>query len=202
MAAFHPDMDVPEAAGPADRDTTPFSVGYQIDDHDRIVAVTDTWADFAVANDASHLCEGILERSLWEFIGDSRTRELYQALLARVRAGQPARFPFRCDAPAVRRFMRMTMTPTHAGGVRFDSVLLRAEPRTPQWSLSVLPGKHATMLTACGWCNRIAVADAWEEIEVAVERLGLFGDTASTSLTHGICPACVTGFFGRLQAAD
>lgn len=201
MAAHDLDIDVPQAAGPAGSNAPLSAVRYQIDAQDRIVAVSETWAAFAVANDSPHLSEGVLGRSLWDFVGDTPTRELYQVLLARVRGGRPVRFPYRCDAPAMRRFMRMTMTLTNGGGVCFDSAILRAEPRTPQWSAPALPAGPAALLTACGWCNRIAVAGGWEEIEVAIDRLGLFGAAPPPALTHGICPACYGSFVAALDTA-
>jgi len=174
------------------------TVRYHIDRQNRIVSLSDTWRTWAESNGAPHLADGVLGRSLWDFVGDYQTREVYRTLLARVRDGQQVRFPYRCDAPDLRRFMRMTMTSDGEGGVWFDSETLRTEPRPRCWRAPLPPEAPEMLLRACGWCKRVAVDGAWEEIEVAVARLDLFGGPATPALTHGMCPPCYEQFMSAL----
>ncbi|HXG86783.1 MAG TPA: hypothetical protein VNJ02_00490 [Vicinamibacterales bacterium] len=90
-------------------------VSYRIDEYDSIAALGDDWVSFAIANDAPHLAD-VTGRSLWDFVSDSTTRQVYRRLLARVRHGHTIRFSYRCDAPLLKRFMQMTMRPAPAGG--------------------------------------------------------------------------------------
>jgi hypothetical protein len=165
-------------------------VSYQIDSHDDVRRVSDSWAAFAVANGAPHLAADVVGHSLWEFVSDVTTRQVYQDLLVRVRGGRTVTFSYRCDSPSLRRFMQMTMTPRAQNGVGFDSLTLRTESRVPPM-LAVPPTSQSnTLLRGCSWCKRVAVGDDWVEVELAVERLGLFGDGAPSAITHGMCPPC------------
>src|SRR5450631_2450126 len=86
-------------------------VSYQIDGHDDIISVNSAWKAFARSNGAPHLAEQVVGRSLWEFVSDGTTRQVYRDLLVRVRGGRTVTFSYRCDSPSLRRYMRMTMTP-------------------------------------------------------------------------------------------
>src|SRR5947209_973097 len=78
---------------------------------DRLVEVNDAWTRFAHNNGAPELApDAVLGRSLWTFIADPTTRRLYEALVARAREGSPRTVPYRCDVPAAKRLMRMTIT--------------------------------------------------------------------------------------------
>ncbi len=46
------------------------------------------------------------------------------------------------------------------------------------------------LLRVCSWCKRVAAHNEWDEVEVAVERLGLFADSPPAAITHGMCSAC------------
>jgi hypothetical protein len=181
-----PEIETPRHDGsPAER------IRYQIDRHDAITSVSDSWASFARANGAPQLAEGVFGRSLWEFVSELTTEHLYRDLVRRVRAGRTITFPYRCDAPALRRFMQMTMTPGSEDSVTFDSVTLRTEQR------AAVPVSHSPhlrtdlLLKMCSWCKRIDVEGDWEEIERAVARLGLFTGERVPALTHSICPDCI-----------
>lgn len=180
---------------PASDSATPrTTVRYRIDRHDRIVSLSDTFSAWAAENGAAHLADGVVGRSLWEFVGDYQTREVYRTLIARVREGRDLGFPYRCDAPHLRRFMRMTMWPDGEGGVWFESAILRVEPRAACWRLPDAAEATGVLLPACAWCGRVAVEGGWDEIEVAIARLDLFGDAPLPALTHGMCPTCYTAF--------
>jgi hypothetical protein len=176
-------------------------LSYQIDGHDDITSVGDSWAAFAVSNGAPHLAAHVVGRSLWEFVSDATTRRVYRDLLVRVRGGRTVTFSYRCDSPSLRRFMQMTMTPRAHKGVGFDSLTLRTESRVPPLLAATPIGQSGTLLTACGWCNRMAVGDDWVEVESAVERLGLFGSSRLPAITHGMCPRCFARIRDELDVA-
>lgn len=175
-------------------------ISYDINANDQITAVSDSWAPFAVANDAPHLAAGVIGRSIWEFVSGVTTRQLYHELFSRVRTGRTVSFAYRCDSPGLRRFMQMTITARPASGMRFESLTLRVEPRDPPVILGVAQSPAGAPLVVCSWCKAVEVADAWEEIEVAVERLKLFGGGSPVELTHAICPQCASRFDLELDA--
>jgi hypothetical protein len=163
---------------------------YRIDDCDDIQFVSDSWARFATANGAPELAEGVVGRSLWDFVSDMTTRQIYQDLIGRVRTGRTASFAYRCDAPERRRFMHMMLRPTGRRGVEFDSVTLRIEPRRPVAVAARTPDPAQRLLRVCSWCKRVDVHGAWQQIEAAVESLLVFAAAAPPALTHAICPDC------------
>ena len=86
---------------------------YTVDEDDVLEWVSSHWLTFAAENAAVGLQpEIILGRSLWEFVSGAETRHLYEHLFNKAREIQaPVSVPFRCDAPALRRFMRLTIKP-------------------------------------------------------------------------------------------
>ena len=105
-------------------------VEYAIDADDVVVPVGDEWSRFARQNDAPELDELAPDRTLWSYFGSDEVRDVWRLLIARVRATQaPAHVPLRCDAPHMRRWFEMTITPEPDGVVRFRSAAhLRGVP--------------------------------------------------------------------------
>jgi hypothetical protein len=164
---------------------------YEVDRDGIITRVGGAWEAFARANGAPTLAgAAVVGRSLRLSIAESTTRLLYDALLVRVRGGRRVTVPFRCDGPAVRRFMELVMTPGPEDGVRFEAVLLSAEPRHPVSLLDASVPRSADLVKMCAWCRKVAVGERWCEVEEAVAALGLFGAPVLPAITHGICPAC------------
>lgn len=176
---------------------------YVVDDHNRIVEVDEAWLRFARENDAPHLDrEAVVGKSLWDFIADLETRIIYDAILDRVRhAPLCVRLPFRCDSPAVRRFMELEIIPLNPGHVAFNSRLLRREKRPPLHLLQPDRRRADRMLIMCGWCKKIELsAVEWVEAEEGVARLGLFDQPLLPRISHGICPSCNERLHSGLQA--
>lgn len=176
-------------------------ISYHIDGHDEITAVSDSWTAFARSNGGADLADQVVGHSMWQFVCDDTTRQVYRDLLARVRDGRTVTFSYRCDSPALRRFMRMTMNQGPRTGVQFDSLTLRTESRVPPIVMAPASAQSDFLLRVCGWCKRVAVGAEWEEVEVAIEQLGLFGGRAPAAITHGMCPACVARVLGESVAA-
>lgn len=176
-------------------------VSYRLDDRDDIVFVSDSWGPFATANGAPGLAAGVLGHSLWDFVGEITTRQLYRDLIARVRTGRTAAFDYRCDAPERRRFMHMTMRPCDRHGVEFESVTLRTEGRRPVAIAARSADPAQRLLRICSWCKRVDVGRAWDDIETAVSRLGLFAAGAPPALTHAICAPCQARMLAEIDGA-
>lgn len=176
-------------------------VTYQIDRNDTLTQVGDNWRAFAAANGAPQLADHVLGHTLWEFIRDPTTRQMYFDLLAGVRGGRVITFAYRCDSPSQRRYMRMTMTAAPDEGVAFSSLTVTTEPRVPPVPDETTSPAGRTLVTVCSWCKRVSVRDEWLEMEVAIDRSGLFTGDTFPSLTHGACPECYERIMAELDVA-
>jgi hypothetical protein len=176
---------------------------YKISSQDTIIEVNEAWVDFAVANDVPDLEPSqVLGQPLWRFISGAEVQHLYELLLSRVRHTQGTLvLPFRCDAPALRRFMELAMTAQPDGAVELITWLVRTEPRDAVSLLTPGGEPGQPLLAICSWCKRIRLAEtAWVEVEEAVVRLGLFQMDVLPQLTHGVCPDCYAAVMRALSA--
>ncbi len=166
---------------------------YVLDANDRIRFVSDEWLDFARQNGAERLDrERVIEHSIWDFIVDARTRELYEKLFERARSyGQVLCVPFRCDSPDRRRFMELDLIGLEDGGVLIESRLLCEERREPVSFESLT--RNGSPARMCSWCKRICSDDgSWVEIE-EIEEVEAIGP--DLGISHVTCPAC----YGRAR---
>jgi hypothetical protein len=166
------------------------SIVYRIDANARIVEVNDAWTRFANNNGAPELApDAVFGRTLWDFIADPTTRALYEALVARARQGNPQTVLYRCDVPAAKRVMRMTIAldGTH---VTFESVVAEESELSvfALWDRRVSRSSEA--IDACSWCKRIEIGGHWIEVDAAIDALGLLVQQRVPRVVHVTCPAC------------
>jgi len=133
---------------------------YIIDSQNQVIAVNRNWTDFARENQAEALnSDAVLGRPLFNFIAGDETRHLYTMIIERVRrTGQTLLVPFRCDAPSLRRFMQLIITPLENVQLQFSGELLREEPRDPVALLDTGIERSKQFLTICSWCKQINLA--------------------------------------------
>ncbi|MES2357438.1 MAG: PAS domain-containing protein [Gemmatimonadota bacterium] len=177
-------------------------VRYRIDRDDRIAEVNDAWPKFATENEGDGLEPSrILSRSIWDFLADDTTIQLYKSMIRQSReGGLPVRFRFRCDSPDRRRLLAMEITSNLEGDVMF-TVRSAVEQSRPYVSLLGHADLHSGgFLVMCAWCKHIPLStDRWVEAEEAVDALGLFSGSPLPALTHGICPSCFNALEQLLQ---
>jgi len=164
-----------------------------IDDADKIVSVNDAWLAFAGENTAPQLtAASVRDQFIWRFIQGQETIYLYKQIFARLRAGKsPVRFPFRCDSPECRRFMKMKLSLLPGDGIQFMAQILRQEWRDPVDLLDASRDRSGEFLKICSWCKKITIpGQGWGEIEAAIEPLDLFGHHSMPRMTHTICDSC------------
>lgn len=168
------------------------TVEYHLDADDRFVWVNDAWRFFADANDAPLETREPLGRPIWALVTHPETQHLYMAMFGKVRqSGQPITVAFRCDAPACRRTLALTMSRGRRPGLALRVEAVRLEPREPVALLDVRSARDRRMLTMCSWCKQVELDEhRWVEVETAVAELGLFRAPALPGITHGICPGC------------
>ncbi len=167
-------------------------VEYWIDAADVVVGTGDGWVEFAEENDAPELASLSSGRTLWSYFGGDEASELWRAVVARVRSEQAeATVPLRCDAPDVRRWFEITITPGADGTVHFRSALVAEEPRTSVTLLSVSTPRDATPpIPVCSWCGNAHDGSVWMRIEELVRHRRLLEETVLPAIEHGICGTC------------
>jgi hypothetical protein len=166
---------------------------YELDAELRIRAVDTAWSEFAQANEAPELVvpPGPVGQSIFDHIQDATTVHLYRRLFERVlRTGQSVVFPFRCDSPAMRRFLMMEIRPGPGSGLHLLTGVVRLESRPPSALLERFRHKGSELLRMCSWCKMVEIPNRWCEVEEAVVVLRLFEHQLLPAITHGICPPC------------
>ena len=172
---------------------------YRIDEADRIVYVNGAWDEFAMENSSPEVASAkVLNRVIWEFLGDPTVESIYRKILERVREGNHASFVFRCDAPERMRRLRMSISPMPDGLVEFRTETIEMAPRLSIPLLNVDSPRPSELLVACGWCSKIRINERWLEVENAVNNLLLFDRMAVPRLSHGICDLCYDEMIGDL----
>jgi hypothetical protein len=170
---------------------------YRVDGNDVLVWVDSWWLAFARENGGPELTkEYVLGRSLWDFIADSGTRELYQQIHQQLRAGrQRVVLPFRCDSPTVNRHMQLTITTEPNGQLSYESVLLRAETHRKLALLDRDQRRSDAFLTVCSCCmTALLEPSGWLDLAEVVVRLHLLESERAPRLRHVTCPRCADQF--------
>lgn len=172
--------------------TDPAVIEYVVKPDGTVVEIRGIWDDFAQANDAGGLAiADVVGHDVCDFVSGPATRQVYEALIERVgRTRTAIQFTFRCDAPDVRRHMRMDVVGEGSENVRFTSRILREEPRPAQALLSTDTDRSDVTVVMCSWCKRLKLDDRWVEVEEYVERTGLMEEERFPQLSHGLCPEC------------
>ncbi len=176
---------------------------YEVDAQYRLVQVDDAWVKFAIENGAPELAHpvGDPERTLFSYIADDTTKQMYRAMFARVRAEERSiTVPLRCDAPRLRRLLELTIAPRENGGFLLESALVRSEPRPYLALLDAARRRTQELIRMCGWCKAVDAYGRWVEPEHGVQLLNLFELDALPEITHGICEACharLAGTYGE-----
>lgn len=167
-------------------------IRYGIDAFDRLVRVCEDWDAFALENGGeAAVASSVTDCHIFDFITGEEWQRIYQKLFARVRkTRQPISFEYRCDSPALVRFMRMNIdNGSEPGQLCLTSETL-FQKRRPSRDLSATAFCRV-LRTNCGWCGRVSGPDgAWMEIEDAINVMDLERRPVPPLLSPGICPDC------------
>lgn len=138
------------------------------------------------------------------FIHNQETRHLYRIIVQKVRKRRRfVRFPFRCDSPDEKRFLRLTVIPLTDDFLEFRSKILSTESRKPMTLLRCDIVRSDEFILICSMCKKIAVSDnKWLEVEEAIQLLKLFDKYPLPQLTHGICLSCYRVAMAELEKSD
>lgn len=184
-ASLAADADVETGAGTV--------VEYWIDAEDEILVVGADWSSFARGNRAPELADTTPDRTLWSYFDGDEVRDLWRLLTARVRATRTAaQVPLRCDAPDMRRWFEMTVTPVPDGVVHFRCSLVFEEPRDAVELLDAFGRRDpdAAAVPVCSWCGDAHDGESWGRIEDVVRERRLLEQELLPPIRHGVCPTC------------
>lgn len=168
------------------------------------------WNRFADEVGAPDICgERIVGRSIFEMIGGRQVKDVARALHESVWRGQRDEivFSYRCDAPTLKRNMRMAITPVRANGdiagVLYQSHLLWETQRPPMDVFNPArraPGSgsaeaEARVVRLCSYCHDVAwppgqLTGADVEAWIPPEEYYRRGADADILVSHAICPRC------------
>ena len=178
---------------------------YRLDANDVLVEVDARWLAFARENGAMGLNrDAVLGRSIWEFIKGETVIAIYKAIHERVRRdADSAVFPFRCDSPNLRRYMRMTITPGRHGELLYETVMERAIPQRPLAMLDAQRPRSAQSLDVCSCCKRAMLEGiGWLDLEDVSFRLGLLEAASVPEVRHALCPRCANAIHNSSNGSD
>ena len=171
----------------------PTIVEYSIDCNDMVVSTGGDWDRFATENDGEELANEPPKLSLWSQIEGQDAREVWRLVVNEVRRSDTAaKVPFRCDAPGLRRWYEVSVTPGEDGSVDFRSELLFEEER-PAVNL-VLRGAERTRsvepIEVCCWCARGRDGNRWISLDELVLKRRVLENQPVPEVVQGICQEC------------
>lgn len=171
------------------------------------------WNQFALTNGAPELADksNVTGKSLYDFIAGEETKQSYRnfaELLIKGRRDSVA-FPYRCDAPEIRRDLHMAITPIKQGhqvvALLYHSISLEEHHRPAMNIFRQLPQtaevKQLPLLGACSYCKNVRFPAGSKEGEwVTAEKYYQLGGSEAVWLSHTICPYCYENIVQPLLA--
>jgi len=169
------------------------------------VLTPEAWTAFALANGGDGIADPRAAEGhpIARFISGEETRLSVETALRVAAAGTPLRYLFRCDAPTVRRSMRMRLERTESGDVRAITHLLAEEPRAARLLFADPLAAPAgwPLRRICSYCKRIedpGRPGEWLDGEEYESR----GHTLEARLSHGVCPDCGAHLEGSFEGEE
>lgn len=162
---------------------------YTIDARNRLVEVNE---DFVAAFGPLYAEHAVIGRSVWDFVAGTAPRQLWEALYARVRAGNaPVFVPLRADSPSERCVIDVELHPLGDRWIRHVRECVWVESRPAVALLDPNYPRDERSLLRCAWCARIQVRlGLWHEIEQAQDLLRVEATATLPTLRDGVCAAC------------
>ena len=179
-------------------------VAYLVAPDGTIVGVgREDWIEFAHRVGFDHPApDEVVGRNLFDMIASPEVRGAFAAVHQRVAtlAKRALSYDYRCDAPDLERFMKMSVSALTAQGrllgVLYQSTLLSARDRVPLEFLSDAGAaleearvSDLPFVTICQFCADVTMK-AWDGEWVTPTDYYRHGGPAEVRLSHGICPTC------------
>jgi len=183
---------------------------YVVDAGGAIVAYgRPNWANFASKNGGPAIADpaNILGRKLLDFVSGEAVKASIQRFMEDLRMQRTGAVvvPYRCDAPAFVREMRLAITPLERAGESpgflFHSVMLSETMRPPldiydhKALASMLDEeRRLPILAMCSYCLKVRFPPGGTDQSkgwVSGEEYYRLGGISAVRISHGICPECM-----------
>ena len=167
---------------------------YDVNEAGVIVEVVVDWDHTARGDDEFPLLSAdVIGTVLSQHITGDETREFIADLINSVRRlGQPRTINYRCDAPKIKRFMQMILTPGEDGRVSIIHRLIREEPLPAQIRFAA---ERASDSVRCSMCNRVRHNEVWRESEGALAA-NLLRAENENFVIYKVCEDCRAAALG------
>jgi hypothetical protein len=163
---------------------------YEVDKNGVIVSIKGPWDRFADSNAGKSVTKiETIGRNLFDIIRGSGVIHIYR-VMHRILFSDPAKmiaFAYRCDAPNMKRFMKMEMKASRERIV-YRSTVEGEEPVSPPLALDY-DRLAKDFIVLCSFCKDFRYppeSGRWCPIEKLFENA-----PAVFSISHGICPSCL-----------
>jgi hypothetical protein len=163
---------------------------YEVDRNGVIVSIKGPWDRFAKSNAGKSVTKNeTIGRNLFDIVRGPGVVHIYRTM-HRVLFSNPAKtiaFAYRCDAPDMKRFMKMEMEASRERIV-YHSTVEREEPLSHPIPLDY-ERLAKEFIVLCSFCKDFRYppeSGQWFPIEKLFERV-----PAVFSVSHGICPSCL-----------
>lgn len=189
-------------------------VAYFVDGAGVIQAAGGTqWRRFAIDNGCPSLADptSAVGLSICEFTRGQDVRETYRRHMQQVVGnGKGVSFIYSCDAPEVRRELRMAITPvgdpeSGVAGALYQSLALSERDRPPvslfdpaAYLETLKEEADRPIVRMCSFCHDVEVGEGrWVQAEDYYRE----GGAAEVRVSHGMCPGCFEEHNGELIGA-
>jgi hypothetical protein len=159
------------------------------------------WYSFWTANGGAVNTANVVGRDITDFFSEGEVRDTFHNLLLQVseRKRHLIQTDYRCDSPALKRSMRLTVTPIQRGTqteyLLYQSTLLAVvqRPAIPLFGARAVGSNLPTALKVCSICGKVqrpagTTAPGAEWIEP--QEYYRHGGSEDVLLSHGFCPPC------------
>ncbi|MEM6484465.1 MAG: hypothetical protein AAF662_05715 [Pseudomonadota bacterium] len=140
--------------------------------------------------DDDQTSESIVGQPIRSFVMGDSARMLIETLLTRVRiTGKPVKCLYRCDTPATRRVMEMSLTPLKHQRVRVKHKTIKEVPRATVFEQAPNAKK---LVKHCCMCERVLYKGDWLDVEDLRTKLAKTEPTffEEHRYVHTICSSC------------
>ena len=181
-------------------------VAYVVEPSGQILACgSRNWDAFAQANgSASFVSSAVVGHDLFDYVKGKDVRCTYDYCLKALSSGRHRSFeiPFRCDAPELRREMRLSIRPIVVDdtmiAVLFQSLLTSETIRPPidlfdtNAVIANITNDRRPIVSMCSFCHAVRSLAEQEEKRpwMSAESYYRYGGSSDVRISHGVCPAC------------
>jgi hypothetical protein len=166
------------------------------------------WNSFWTMNGGAHTPADVVGRDLTDFFSEGQVRDSFRTLLLQLVQGKRhvIQTNYRCDSPALRRSMRLTITPVRGesepGHLLYQSIEIAVEqrPALPLFAARAVGSNWPDALKICSICAKVQwpmgskdPAAEWIEPPEYYRR----GGSDVVLLSHGFCWPCYETFMAE-----